>query len=154
VTGAGATAALADINNLVPGSDGRYVLCGFGWHQGWNDRIDDKFNAEYESNMARFIRDMRRDLGAPALPFVIAETGMNGPEEKHPRALSLMKAQSAVAQRAGFKGTVAFVPTQAFWRPAEQSPSGQGYHWNSNVETYYLIGQAMGEAMKRLRESK
>ena len=147
-------AALADIKDLVPGSDGSYVLAGFGWHQGWNDRISDKFNAEYESNMAHFIRDIRKDLGAPALPFVIAETGMNGPEETHPRALSLMKAQAAVAAREEFKGNVAFVSTRAFWRPAEQSPSGQGYHWNSNAETYYLIGEAMGEAMKRLLGAK
>jgi len=147
-------AALAHIKDLVPGSDGRYVLSGFGWHQGWNDRISDKFNAEYESNMAHFIRDIRKDLGAPALPFVIAETGMSGLEEKHPRALSLMKAQAAVAERAEFKGNVAFVGTKAFWRPQEQSPSGQGYHWNSNAETYYLIGEAMGEAMKRLLGAK
>jgi Carbohydrate esterase, sialic acid-specific acetylesterase len=143
-------AALARIKDLVPGSEGRYVLSGFAWHQGWNDRINDKFNAEYESNMARFIRDMRQDLGVPSLPFVIAETGMNGPEETHPRALSLMKAQAAVAERPGFKGNVAFVGTRAFWRPQDQSPNGQGYHWNSNAETYYFIGAAMGEAMKRL----
>jgi hypothetical protein len=143
-------AALASIKDLVPGSDGRYVLSGFAWHQGWNDRINDKFNAEYESNMARFIRDMRKDLGVPSLPFVIAETGMNGPEETHPRALSLMKAQAAIAERPEFKGNVAFVGTRAFWRPQDQSPNGQGYHWNSNAETYYLIGEAMGEAMKRL----
>jgi alpha-galactosidase len=147
-------AALAKIKDLVPGSDGRYVLSGFGWHQGWNDRINDKFNAEYESNMAHFIRDIRKDLGAPALPFVIAETGMSGPEETHPRALSLMKAQAAVAERPEFKGNVAFVGTKAFWRPQEQSPNGQGYHWNSNAETYYLIGEAMGEAMKRLLGAK
>jgi hypothetical protein len=143
-------AALANIKDLVPGSDGRYVLAGFGWHQGWNDRINDTFNAEYESNMARFIRDIRKDLGMPSLPFVIAETGMNGPEETHPRALSLMKAQAAVAERPESKGNVAFVSTKVFWRPQDQSPSGQGYHWNSNAETHYLIGEAMGEAMKRL----
>ncbi len=143
-------AALASIKDLVPGSDGRYVLSGFAWHQGWNDRINDKFNAEYENNMARFIRDMRKDLGVPSLPFVIAETGMNGPEESHPRALSLTKAQAAVAERPEFKGNVAFVGTRAFWRPQDQSPNGQGYHWNSNAETYYLIGAAMDEAMKRL----
>jgi len=147
-------AALARLKDLVPGSDGRYVLSGFGWHQGWNDRISDKFNAEYESNLAHFIRDIRKDLGAPALPFVIAETGMSGPEETHPRALSLMKAQAAVAERPEFKGNVAFVGTKTFWRPQEQSPSGQGYHWNSNAETYYLIGEAMGEAMKRLLGAK
>ena len=107
-------AALANIKNLVPGSDGKYVLAGFGWHQGWNDRVNDKFNAEYEANLVHFIRDIRRDLGMPALPFVIAETGMGGPEETHPRALSLMKAQAAVAEHKEFKGNAAFVGTRAF----------------------------------------
>lgn len=98
--------ALANIKDLVPGSDGRYVLAGFGWHQGWNDRINDKFNAEYESNMVHFIHDIRKDLGAPALPFVIAETGMGGLEETHPRALSLMKAQAAVAEHKESRATL------------------------------------------------
>ncbi len=53
-----------------------------------------------------------------------------------------------------FKGNVAFVGTRHFWRPKEVSPSGQGYHWNSNAETYYLIGAAMGEAMLKLRRAK
>ena len=142
--------ALAEIKQLVPGSDGAYVLEGFAWHQGWNDRIDDKFNAEYASNLAHFIRDMRKDLGVAALPFVIAETGMNGPEESNPRALSLMKAQAEVAGLPEFKGNVAFVGTQKFWRKQDESPSGQGYHWNSNAETYYLIGTSMGSAIKSL----
>jgi alpha-galactosidase len=143
-------AALAKVKELVPGSDGRYELAGFGWHQGWNDRINDKFTAEYETNMVCFIRDVRKELGAPKLPFVIAETGMSGLEEKHPRALGLMKAQAAVAVWPEFKGSVAFVGTRAFWRPEDQSPNKQGYHWNSNAETYYLIGEAMGQAMLKL----
>ena len=148
-------ATLANIKELVAGSDGRYELVGFGWHQGWNDRIDDKHNAAYESNMAHFIRDIRRDLGVEKLPFVIAETGMSGLEEKHPRALSLMKAQAAVAEHPEFQGNVAFVGTRAFWRPQEQSPSGQeGYHWSTNAETYYLIGDTMGKAMLGLLDSK
>lgn len=139
---------LSNVQDLVPESAGRsYVLAGFGWHQGWNDRINDQHNAEYESNMAHFIRDMRKDLGVQKLPFVIAETGMTGPEEKHPRALSLMKAQAAVAELPEFRGNVAFVSTRNFWRTQEQSPTSQGYHWNSNAETYYLIGEAMGKAM-------
>jgi alpha-galactosidase len=147
-------AALANIKELVPGSDGSYVLAGFGWHQGWNDRINEKFNAEYETNLVNFIRDIRGDLGVTNLPFVIAETGMTGPGEKNPRALSLMKAQAAAADRLEFKGNVAFVSTRNFWRPVEQSPTNQGYHWNSNAETYWLIGEAMGEAMKNLMEIK
>jgi len=145
-------AALKNVKELVPGSDGKYVLAGFGWHQGWNDRINDKFNGEYEANMVNFIKDVRKELDAPKLPFVIAETGMNGPSETHPRALSLMKAQEAAAARDEFKGNVAFVSTRNFWREKEESPSGQGYHWNTNGETYYLIGEAMGQAMVKLEQ--
>jgi hypothetical protein len=123
------------------------VLAGFAWHQGWNDRIDERFNAEYAANLAAFIRDVRRDLDAPGLPFVIAETGMSGPEENHPRALALMAAQASVAALPEFEGTVAFVPTREFWRPADASPANQGYHWNRNAETYWLIGTGLGRAM-------
>ena len=133
---------------LVPDGKTRgHVLAGFAWHQGWNDRINDRFNAEYAATMAHFIRDIRRDLEAPGLPFVIAETGMSGPTENHPRALSLMKAQASVATLPEFAGTVGFVPTREFWRPAEASPANQAYHWNRNAETYWLIGAGLGQAM-------
>jgi alpha-galactosidase len=145
-------AALKNVKELVPGSDGKYVLAGFAWHQGWNDRINDKFVAEYETNMVNFIRDVRKDLDAPNLPFVIAETGMTGPNEMHPRALGLMKAQAAAAAHPDFKGNAAFVKTQSFWREKEDSPANQGYHWNCNAETYYLIGEGLGEAMLKLEK--
>jgi len=144
----GAREAMDRIGANFPELKGRPVkLVGFGWHQGWNDRIDAGFVQEYESNMANFIRDIRRDLGTPDMPFVIAETGMGGEAEQNQRALDLMKAQAAVAQYAEFRSSVAFVGTRGFWRPKELSPSDQGYHWNSNAETYYLIGDAMGRAM-------
>jgi alpha-galactosidase len=100
--------------------------------------------------MGHFIRDVRRDLGTPNMPFVIAETGMGGLVEKNKRALQLMDAQAAVAEEEEFKGNVAFVGTRAFWRAPEESPSDQSYHWNSNGETYYLIGHSMGTAMVEL----
>ena len=144
---------LADIKKHMPSYAGQgYMLSGFGWHQGWNDRIDQKANDAYEENMVNFIHDVRQELGVKNLPFVIAETGMTGPEEKHPRALSLMKAQADVARHKAFKGNVAFVGTKTFWRPKERSPSGQGYHWNSNAETYFLIGDAMAWAMLDLEK--
>jgi alpha-galactosidase len=59
-----------------------------------------------------------------------------------------------VAEYVEFKGNVAFVSTRSFWRDKEVSPTAQGYHWNSNAETYYLIGEAMGTAMKKLCEKK
>ena len=59
-----------------------------------------------------------------------------------------------MAEYEEFKGNVAFVGTKAFWRDKAVSPTGQGYHWNTNAETYYLIGEAMGNAMKKLCEPK
>ncbi|MCA9171487.1 MAG: hypothetical protein KDB23_27650, partial [Planctomycetales bacterium] len=142
---------LAHLDQELPELAGKQVeLVGIGWHQGWNDRINQAFNDAYTTNLAHLIRDLRRDLNAPQLPFVIAETGMSGRDEKHPRALSLMRAQAAVAELDEFRGNVAFVGTRDFFRPANESPSGQAYHWNSNAETYYLIGEGMGQAMLTL----
>ena len=139
---------LRQADQLLPQLKGRTLsLKGFGWHQGWNDRINQSFNDAYTHNMIQFIKDIRRDLKTPALPFVLAETGMSGLEEKHPRALSLMAAQKATTDYPEFKGNVAFVPTRDFYRPADVSPSNQAYHWNNNAETYYLIGEHMGLAM-------
>jgi hypothetical protein len=61
-----------------------------------------------------------------------------------------MRAQAAVAEHIEFKGNVAFVGTKDVYRPKEESPSGQGCHWNSNAETYFLIGDGMAKAMLTL----
>ena len=146
---------LASLKQHYPDYDGRgYELLGIGWHQGWNDRVNQAHNDAYEQNLSCLIRDLRKDLGVRNLPFVIAETGMSGHSEKHPRALSLMRHQAAVAQRDEFKGNVAFVGTKGFYRPKEESPSGQAYHWNTNAETYFLIGDAMAKAMIGLLETQ
>lgn len=139
---------LGNLKKHCPAYDGKgYELLGIGWHQGWNDRVNQAHNDAYEENLTHFIKDIRRDLGVRDLPFVIAETGMSGHQEKHPRALSLMKHQAAVASRPEFKGTVSFVGTRDFFRSKEESPSGQAYHWNTNAETYFLIGDAMARSM-------
>ncbi|MFK7849884.1 MAG: DUF6288 domain-containing protein [Akkermansiaceae bacterium] len=130
-----------------------YELAGFGWHQGWNDRVNQAHNDQYEVNMKNFIDDVRSDLGAPSLPFVIATTGMTGWSDTHPRALSLMAAQLAMEDASkypAFTGNVAVVDTRNFWREASDSPSNQGYHWNRNAETYCLIGASMAQEMQAL----
>ena len=69
---------LANLSAPFPAYGGQgYEIAGFGWHQGWNDRVSQTYNDEYEQNMANFIRDVRNDLGIPNLPFVIATTGMS-----------------------------------------------------------------------------
>ena len=132
-----------------------WEIVGFGWHQGWNDRIDQKAVDAYENNLVHLIKDLRKDLGRPNLPFVIANTGMGGWDipESAPykrRVEKLMDVQLAVADAAKypeFKGNVAGVETRGFQRKPEESPSKQEYHWLRNWETYYLIGKSMGDSM-------
>jgi len=148
---------MGNVGKYFPALAGRKLeLAGFGWHQGWNDGCSNEMTAEYEKNMANFIRDVRKDLGRPNLPFVIGGSGFGG-SKLTGRRLDLLKAQMAMAAPAKypqFKGNVAVVDTRPFWRPREQSPSGFGYHWNHNGETHFLIGQAMGKAMLTLLKDK
>lgn len=145
-----------DLKKYYPEYDGKgYELVGFGWHQGWNDRINQTAVDAYESNMVNFVKDIRKDLGVERLPFVIANTGMGGwtIPEKAPykkKVEKLMTAQLALADAEKypeFKGNVAGVETRDFQRSREESPSGQGFHWMRNWETYYLIGKSMGDSM-------
>lgn len=130
-----------------------FELVGFGWHQGWNDRINADAVDAYEENMVNFVKDIRKDLGAAKLPFVIANTGMGGWEiegQFKKRVEKLMTAQLALSNAQKypeFAGNVFGVETRDFQRSEEESPSKQGYHWMRNWETYYLIGESMGTAL-------
>jgi len=137
--------ALANIKEHFPGYDGRgYEIVGLVWFQGWNDMCTKPAIPEYEENVANLIKDVRRELKVPGLPVVIGETG-------NCNNMTFRRAQAAVAERPEFKGTVAFVKTERFRRPAKESPNvGHGHHWFGNAESYFLIGNAMGEAMKGL----
>jgi alpha-galactosidase len=55
----------------------RLELAGFVWFQGWNDQYGGA-EKEYEANLKHLIRDVRKDLGRPKLPFVIAAMGRTG----------------------------------------------------------------------------
>ena len=109
----------------------------------------DNVNA-YEENLSNIIKDLRKEWNAPNLPVAIGVSGFGGRNQKVDRRLGIIAAQHAVTKRKEFKGTVASVETRDFFRPAEASPSRQGYHWNGNAETYYLIGEGMGQAMVKL----
>jgi len=135
-----------------------YEIVGFGWHQGWNDRINQAAVDAYEKNMENFIKDIRKDLAIEKLPFVIANTGMGGwtiptTARYKKRVEKLMAAQLALAdpeKYPEFKGNVAGVETRDFQRTREESPSRQDYHWYRNWETLYLIGKGMGDSMVEL----
>ncbi|MDB4491976.1 hypothetical protein N9259_00335 [bacterium] len=89
---------------------------------------------------------------------MIANTGIGGwdnPKRYKAKVEKLMDAQLALAdakKHPKFKGNVAGVETRDFQRTLEESPSKQGFHWNRNWETYYLIGTSMGAEMGKLIE--
>ena len=145
----------ANIGSHVPGYSGEgYVISGFAWHQGWNDRINNVLSASYQTNMANFINDIRDDLSVPNLPFVIATTGMDGLSGYGYTAVekAQLKMADATAYPA-FVGNVAVVDARAtyqgldFWQTVATSPPNEDYHWNRNARTYLHIGLAMGDAM-------
>ncbi len=138
---------LADFGTEFPELKGRKAeIAGFGWHQGWNDGGDEKFIAEYESNLTHLIKDLRKEFDSPKMPVVIANSGFGG-EKLAGGRLKLAEAQMAVAKHPEFKGTVVTVDTRPFQRSVAESPSSFDYHWNHNGETHYLIGESMGKAM-------
>jgi len=149
--------ALADLKKSFPAHDGGgYELAGFVWWHGWNDFCGGKAAIEeYEKNLVNLIKDVRKDLKSPNLPVVIGElTGPWGADCKDAAALAIRKAQAGAAALAEFKGTVAFVETHDFVRKPEDSPCpGHGHHEFANAETYLLVGDALGKAMKKLLDA-
>ncbi|MCH7229087.1 sialate O-acetylesterase [Haloferula sp. A504] len=146
-------AVLGNLGSEFPEWAGRgYRIVGIGWHQGWNDKLP-PLNAEYEANLVDLINDLRIEFGNPELPVSIATTGMQAAPEYHP----VESAQLAVADPAKhpeFKGSVFTTDTRPFWRDASVSPNDQGFHWNFNAESYFLIGKAMGEGMTSQLEDR
>ncbi len=145
--------ALDNLKTDLPGYSGRYELAGFVWWHGWNDGCEPNTAVpEYEENLVNLIHDVRRDLNAPRLPFVIGE--LTGPWVEAPGEwATLRKAQAAAAARPEFQGTVLFVETHEFVRKPEDSPNPtHGHHEFGNAETYFLVGEALGQGMKQLLE--
>lgn len=146
---------LGNFQTVYPELAGKQAeLMGFGWHQGWNDGESEAVAKAYEGHMINFIKEIRQDLSKPALPFVIAVSGFNGFKTtgldtwQARLANVVMPAQFAAAAKST---QAAAVDTRPFWRAGNLSPDPDApYHWNLNAETYFLIGNGLGEAMKKL----
>jgi hypothetical protein len=106
---------MANCGTLFPELKGKKLeLTGFVWFQGWNDQYGGA-ELEYASNMEHFIRDVRKDLGAPKLPFVIGVMGQNGSSEAKGAMKTIQDAQMAMENIDDFKGNVK-APTSSWTR--------------------------------------
>lgn len=135
-----------------------YEIAGLFWHQGWNDRVNKQFTAEYTSNMEHLINDLRAEFKTD-FPVVIATTGMatkrDAANGSSPKAHPIEAAQLAVAKVRGFKGNVAVVDARKLWKSSKESPipsGGQHYHWNKSAEIYMDLGFASAEAFAGLKK--
>jgi hypothetical protein len=123
---------LADPKKIYPNYDPKEgcELAGFAWFQGFNDLVGSypatdpgkgrkgiKDYSEYSRLLGCLIRDVRKELNAPKLPFVIGVLGVGG-ETTGDGTEAFRKAMAAPGESEEFKGTVANVFTHKFW-PAD-----------------------------------
>ena len=145
-------AVLAKLKDHFPEYAGQgYEIAGFFWHQGWNDGTRRGFAQEYQKNMTNFIKDVRKELGNPKLPFVIATSGMGGPDATGVAGFlgkSIEPAQIAAAAKFDF---CVAVPTRKFQR---HKPGRQKSHWHNSAESYCLVGDAAARAMIKILEQQ
>lgn len=141
-----------------------FEIAGFVWWQGYDDTGEPRAT-RYEPNMAQFIKRVRAyyqnrypTKTVPNAPFVIATLAADGGWGNTAAGYAkVAQAQLNVDGTAGiypeFVGNVKTMEARGFWRDSTVSPSGQGYHYNWNAETYLLVGDALGRAMVDLQAS-
>jgi alpha-galactosidase len=160
---------MANCDTLFPELKGcKPELAGFVWFQGWNDLFGGA-DKEYASNMKHFINDVRKDLGVPKLPFVIAAMGQNGSEPAKGAMLVIREAQLSMNDVPEFKGNVKAFRTDVLvdkaaeavypnWRKEmdkwKKVGGDFGFHYMGSAIWFTRIGHAMGEAMLELMDKK
>lgn len=136
---------LADPKRVCPEYDEQagFELAGFVWLQGFNDLVDGTTYPgpdqpgkyyEYSRLLAHFIRDVRKDLSAPKMPFVIGVLGVDG--EKN---VNFRKAMAAPADMPEFKGNVIAVDTAPFWDHTIAAAMPKQGEYNNIVGTAHTL---------------
>jgi alpha-galactosidase len=133
---------LDDPKRVCPEYDPKagYELAGFVWLQGFNDLVDgqtypNRNYDEYSRLLAHFIRDARKDLSAPKMPFVIGVLGVGGESENE----SFRNAMAAPANMPEFKGNVIAVPTAPFWDHAIAAAEPKRAEYDKIVGTAHTL---------------
>jgi len=147
---------LKNLEKYYPGYEEQgYEVAGFVFWQGHKDQ-NAAHASRYEQNLVHFIKTLRKDFEAPEAKFVLATIAFGG-KELSGHGLRVANAQLAVSGEKGkypeFAGNVKTIDARPFWRDKSISPSGAGYHYNHNAETYMEVGNALGRAMAELLES-
>ena len=123
-----------------------YKIEGFAWWQGDKDRYNEAHAIQYEKNLVRLIKTLRKEFSAPDAKFVVATLGQSEKGNAEGNEKRILDAQLAVDGTSGsypeFKGNVSTVYTH----PLSQGGASNS-HYNGNAQTYMDVGIAMGQAM-------
>lgn len=152
---------LGDIKRVVPEYDAKqgYEIAGFVWFQGFNDLVSDWTYDQrdepggykmYSDLLAHLIRDVRKDIKAPNMPFVIGVMGIDGKKAERERGpmKHFREAQADVASMREFKGNVIAVPTAPYWDDDLQT-------LQERMETYWpAVDAKVAEENDDSRENK
>jgi len=133
---------LADPGRVCPEYDEQagYELAGFVWLQGFNDLVDGQTYPrgnydEYSRLLTHFIRDVRKDLSAPKMPFVIGVLGVGGEGENE----AFRKAMAAPADLPEFRGNVIAVATAPFWDHDIAAAEPRKGQYDEIIDTAHLL---------------
>ncbi len=143
---------LADIKRVVPDYDPKqgYELAGFVWFQGWNDLVNTwryprNDYDEYGQLLAMFIHDVRRDLSAPQMPFVIGVIGVDG-RKAGLNIQALRRAQVARTLLPEFKGNVVAVQTAPYWDDDLGALQQRSEKFNAKMDQEFKKNPSLGRA--------
>lgn len=142
---------LAELDTYYPGAT-EYEVAGFFWWQGDRDSRSAALSSRYETNLVHLIKQLRKDFDAPNAKFVCASLGQTekGATDGGGKILDAMLAVDGESGKyPEFKGNVAAVYTHPL-----SKGGNSGGHYGGNAETYMNVGEAMGEAMVKLLDSK
>ncbi len=163
---------LSEIDQIVPDqANGDYQIAGFVWFQGWNDMVDGGVYPnrgqpggydDYTKVLAHFVRDVRKDLDTPDLPFVVGVMGVGGSTEKYGPDQMRYKAthqifrdaMAAVALQPEFKGNVINVLTENCWDLELSALSQRKSKIDSQVRALRRKGEQDQQAIEALRSKR
>ncbi len=135
-----------------------YEISGFVWLQGWNDMMDGHTYAEnlgaarfdmYTDLLSHFIRDIRKDLKAPQMPFVIGVIGIGDDDFR--------AAMAAPAQMEEFKDNVIAVDMKEYLDFKLDELAHRVWRWEERHDKeneYAELRQKLAPLQKELEEAR
>jgi hypothetical protein len=163
---------LSDPGQYHPDYDPKagYELAGVVWFQGWNDMG----NPAYGEQLVHFIKDFRKEMNSPELPFVCGLAGHSG-WAKNTFSGNVNGGMLYASKQADLKGTVDVVNTlpympielgllksveAAYGRESDEYKEAEriisratckdGTHYFGSAKFIYLTGDAMARKLANL----